>query len=492
MITISIVSPQKSMDVIDRAISHHDFGCIFRKYVYDQLEEIKDIYEQCKDSCDVIFFSGELGYSYILSHVDDLKVPCAFVSYEEKDILSILLNFVIRYPEIPLNRIYIDFLTPVNDFKNLKNYLAPEYMPYCFENPVYNYETLRKRAEELWNGKKIDMMLTRTTNQLEVLNKLKIPYIHFLPSEEMVRNSIKTAIDTIRLRQKTQMTKLVILIKLIYPEHITSQDREYLEITLHKYLLDFRREYSYDFSIHAVSNRFELDIDSDLYKNSFERIRELISYLDQKGDLDFRLGAGMGNSLGDSHYQADMALQEAIRYGKNDGFIIHGEDSALTGPLSLTRTLNYSYSNTKALQYAQMSGINESNLLKIVGLFQMDEETVMTAASLSMFVFKTRFIEYQHFRESYLQIPAFDTDIIKFRSVYRHGYLLLYMRRYLNLAEVTDFFPECHGDILADIHVMRFDFIQSQGIILYRQIRHHIYHDAGIYRHTSFRRKFRQ
>ena len=50
MITISIVSPQKSMDVIDRAISHHDFGCIFRKYVYDQLEEIKDIYEQCKDS----------------------------------------------------------------------------------------------------------------------------------------------------------------------------------------------------------------------------------------------------------------------------------------------------------------------------------------------------------------------------------------------------------------------------------------------------------
>ncbi len=386
MITISIVSPQKSMDVIDRAISHHDFGCIFRKYVYDQLEEIKDIYEQCKDSCDVIFFSGELGYSYILSHVDDLKVPCAFVSYEEKDILSILLNFVIRYPEIPLNRIYIDFLTPVNDFKNLKNYLAPEYMPYCFENPVYNYETLRKRAEELWNGKKIDMMLTRTTNQLEVLNKLKIPYIHFLPSEEMVRNSIKTAIDTIRLRQKTQMTKLVILIKLIYPEHITSQDREYLEITLHKYLLDFRREYSYDFSIHAVSNRFELDMDSDLYKNSFERIRELISYLDQKGDLDFRLGAGMGSSLGDSHYQADMALQEAIRYGKNDGFIIHGEDSALTGPLSLTRTLNYSYSNTKALQYAQMSGINESNLLKIVGLFQMDEETVMTAASLSQWL----------------------------------------------------------------------------------------------------------
>lgn len=386
MITISIVSPQKSMDVIGRAIEEKDFGCIFHKYVYDKLEEIGAIYEQCKDTCDVIFFSGELGYSYMLSHVNNIEVPCTFVLYQEKHILSILLNFVIRYPDIPLSRVYIDFLTPVNDFMNLKQYLSPEHMPYVFENPVYNYQTLQDRAEELWNSGKIDMMLTRTTNQLEVLNRLKIPYIHFLPTEDMVRDSIRSAVDSIRLKQRNQASKLVILIKLIYPENITSQDREFLEITLHKYLLDFRREYQYDFAIQTVSNRFELTMDSDLYKHSFERIQALIAYLDQKGELEFRLGAGFGTSFGESHYQADLALQEAIRYGKNDGFIIHGEDNVLTGPLSLTKTLNYSYSNTKALAYSQENGINESNLLKIVGLFQMDNETVMTAASLSQWL----------------------------------------------------------------------------------------------------------
>ena len=123
MITISIVSPQKSMDAIDRAIAQKDFGCIFHKYVYDRLEEIESIYEQCKDSSDVIFFSGELGYSYMLTHVDNIQVPCTLISYEEKHILSILLNFVLRYPHIPLNRVYIDFLTPVNDFMNLKRLL---------------------------------------------------------------------------------------------------------------------------------------------------------------------------------------------------------------------------------------------------------------------------------------------------------------------------------------------------------------------------------
>lgn len=300
MITISIVSPQKSMDLIDRAIAMKDFGCLFHKYVYDRLEEIEDIYEQCKDSCDVMFFSGELGYSYMLTHVPDIKVPCTLISYEDKHILSILLNFVVRYPHIPLTRVYIDFLTPVNDYMNLKQYLAPAHMPYLFENPVYNYETLKERAEELWKGGKIDIMLTRTTNQLNVLNKLKIPYIHILPTEEMIRDSIKSAVNAIRLKQQSQDTKLIVLVKLIYPEHITSHDREYLEITLHKYLLDFRREYHYDFAIRSVSNRFELDMDTDLYKKSFDRIQDLISYLDQKGDLEFRLGAGFGNSLGES------------------------------------------------------------------------------------------------------------------------------------------------------------------------------------------------
>ena len=212
MISISIISPLKSMAVIDKAIEHNDFGCVFHRYVYENLEEIKDKYEQCKDISDVLFFSGELGYSYILTHVDDLKVPCTFISYTEKTLLSILLNFVIHYPDVPLNRLYIDFLTPVNDFMNLKKYLDPEHMPYCFENPVYNYETLKERAVELWESKKIDMMFTRTTNQLEVLNKLQIPYIHFLPTEEMFRDSIRHAINSIRLKQKNQLNKLVILI----------------------------------------------------------------------------------------------------------------------------------------------------------------------------------------------------------------------------------------------------------------------------------------
>ena len=56
---------------------------------------------------------------------------------------------------------------------NLKKYLDPEHMPYCFENPVYNYETLKERAVELWESKKIDMMFNENGNGVaDVLNSV--------------------------------------------------------------------------------------------------------------------------------------------------------------------------------------------------------------------------------------------------------------------------------------------------------------------------------
>lgn len=151
MISISIISPLKSMAVIDKAIEHNDFGCVFHRYVYENLEEIKDIYEQCKDISDVLFSPG----TWLLLYSDPCgwsEGPCTFISYTEKDsAVHPVRDFVIHYPDVPLNRLYIDFLTPVNDFMNLKKYLDPEHMPYCFENPVYNYETLKSG---LWSSGK--------------------------------------------------------------------------------------------------------------------------------------------------------------------------------------------------------------------------------------------------------------------------------------------------------------------------------------------------
>lgn len=200
------------------------------------------------------------------------------------------------------------------------------------------------------------MVFTRTTNQLEVLSKLQIPYIHFLPTE-MVRDSASARQISIRLKkQKNQLNKLVILIKLVYPD-ISSQDREYLEITLHKYASRFQERVFLWFltsrslqPFRAGPRQWSLQEQLQPHPGShrFSGSRERSGIPPRRR---------IRKSLGESHYRADLALQEAIKYGKNDGFVISGEDNALTGPLSLTRSLNYSYSNTK-LWTSQSNGIN--------------------------------------------------------------------------------------------------------------------------------------
>lgn len=58
MISIAIISPEKSLEPINQVIETHDFGCEFHKYIYRELSDIDTIYEDCKNSCDVIFFRG--------------------------------------------------------------------------------------------------------------------------------------------------------------------------------------------------------------------------------------------------------------------------------------------------------------------------------------------------------------------------------------------------------------------------------------------------
>ena len=121
MITVAIVTPLRFLETIQKVITDHDFDCAFRSYTYDSLTDIDEIYAECKDSCDIILFSGELGYHYMHRHYPDCPIPCFFTVYSIADVLSILLQFHLRHPDVALNRLYLDFLTPQNNYLNIQD-----------------------------------------------------------------------------------------------------------------------------------------------------------------------------------------------------------------------------------------------------------------------------------------------------------------------------------------------------------------------------------
>ena len=381
MITISIISPKFSLQAINRVIAKNDFGCIFHKYVYNSLEEIETIYHECKDSCDVIFCSGEFGYHQLMN-IEGMQKPCTFVSYETKHFLAIALDFVLTHPSIPLNRVYCDFLTPANHYLDLPKYLRPELMPHVSTSTDLNYETLFGTAKELWEKGKIDMAFVRSTNCLGWYEAAKIPYQYIFPDDNTIAESIRNAVHLAKLQLNSTLYKGCVLLRMIHADSLSGNEIEYRKITLYKYLLDFRKENNLNFSVQSNITYFQLSFELDDSRRFSKRLYSLIHFLNEKEDVEFRLGAGVSASLEKCQEQADRALYEAARYGKNDGFLLD-EQLRLIGPLSVRDTLRFICDNEKVLSFSREQGISEANLNKIIGLFSKNPKLVITSSLLS-------------------------------------------------------------------------------------------------------------
>ena len=369
MITVSIISPKVSLQAINRVIEQNDFGCIFHKYVYHTLEEIQDIYYKCKDHCDIIFCSGEFGY-YQLMNIPNIEKPCAFVSYETKHFLAIALDFVQTHPDIPLNRIYCDFLIPSNNYLDLHRYLRPELMPHCCTDPVLSYETL------------LDIAFVRSTNSLKRYEDENIPYLYIFPDDNTIADSIRSAVSTAKLLLSSVVHKASILIRLVCPDNLLGTELEYQNITFLKALVDFRKEYGASFSVQTFITYFQITWELEDSSHLPALLRSLILYLDTHSEIPFRLGAGLATSLSNSLEQAEQALNESVHYGKNDGFLIN-EQLRLMGPLSVQDPLHVSYDNEKIMKFSKDNGINEGNLQKIIGLFLKNPRQVLTSSLLA-------------------------------------------------------------------------------------------------------------
>lgn len=382
MISVAVVSPDHGLEPIDKAISEMDLGCQFYTYIYKKMSDIDSIYDECRGKCDVIFFSGELGYHYMKNKFPDNRIPCAFTAYETIDVLSILLNFKIEHPDIPLNRVFCDFLTITNHYMDIDQYIKPENMPYCFNDTHYDYRHITSYAKDLFDHGKIDLILSRSINNLKRLDELHIPYVTVWPSREMIIKSIKSALNELKLDSIEQKDELNILIRLPFGEDIDQEEQEYREATIYKMLADYRKSNHLHFSINQGFNQFELHTQMDAGTFEVEALRPILLDLRKKIAFPFRIGAGLGSSRERSRYFSEHALLEANRYGRNDAFFV-GEEGTVTGPLSADTKLIYSYSNEKALAFARDKGINETNILKLISMFEQDEGQILSSMNLA-------------------------------------------------------------------------------------------------------------
>lgn len=382
MLRISIISPKISMNVINKVIEKNKYNCTFFFYTYDHLEDILDIYEECHEKVDGIFFSGEYGFLYACQNIKNLNIPCKFITYSTIDILSILLNFVMDYPEIPLNRVFIDFMLPLNNYYGIKELIKKEHLPICNEVDVIDYDDLLQRLNELWVNDKIDMILTRSTNSLNRIQELGIPYIHIVPSENIISNAIEQALKKIGEFKDGSSPKIICIIKPKYNENSNMNEQEYIAITIYKALVDIKKELDKNINITQLTDRFELLFYDDEEELTLKNTKCIMSKLWQISKCDFNLGVGISSSFDNSRYLAETALRESVLYGLNDGFAAY-ENGNISGPLLETETLTYSIINSKIGYFAKENNIDVTNMSRIQGIYLKNKDEILNSDGLS-------------------------------------------------------------------------------------------------------------
>lgn len=382
MITVAIISPYRFLETINKVITDHDFDCSFRSYTYDSLSDIDEIYSSCLEECDIILFSGELGYHYMHRHYPNCPIPCAFTVYGTADVLSILLTFHLRHPDVPLSRLYLDFVTPQNNYLNLPEYLPEDQLPFFFEEEVYDYANITQRGNELWQAGKIDYVLSRSINNLKQWDRLGIPYEPINPTEKMIVGSIEEALNRERLKTLQDSIVVTFIVHLPGDSSVSEEEREYRAATLYKFLVDFRKERSLSFSIDHSFDRFvaRATLPNEAYRQvNFQKI---MAVLRRSLAFPFSVGIGVHPSEQISQYHAERALLESTRYGLNEGFLVSGDPEVLTGPLSHGQSLRYSYQDGSSMQFARRLGVDNTNLLRLAALYRNNPDTILTAADL--------------------------------------------------------------------------------------------------------------
>ena len=113
-------------------------------------------------------------------------------------------------------------------------------------------------------------------------------------------------------------------------------------------------------------------------KDLMPMLQEFLSACRKNLNFPFRMGIGLSHSKERSRYYAEHALLESNRYGRNDAFFME-EEGKLLGPLSQKLKLLADYSNPKAIQFAKEQGIHESNILKLISLFENDPLQALSA-----------------------------------------------------------------------------------------------------------------
>lgn len=385
MFNIGVIGAKKSIENIENSILDLNFDFNIDTCIYNNLNDLIEIYNKNVDNWDYILFSGILLYTYINHNQKEIKIPTSYIQIDKSYLYGIMIDYLLQNPSRDFSRIYFDFLGEFNNFFGLNKFIKRKKMPLNNSLLTLGYNDFKKNdfnnvhkntiseIKNLWNNDEIDFVFSRMPKVSQTIRKLDIPCRLILPAKENIINAfdnIKKRLEYNKLKEKK--------IRLFYLDlNIKNQEKndyydyneaEYKKITMHKILVDFRKNNNVKMNIQRTHNGFKIIFKRKYIDNNANKSK-LINYINENYKNNYNIGIGFGITADDALTYAVKALNQSKSYGEKNAFFVDSNLNAI-GPLTEDECLKYKLPNDILKDYAKKMSTSPTNLSRIIYLSQ--------------------------------------------------------------------------------------------------------------------------
>nr|WP_263323796.1 transcriptional regulator [Neobacillus sp. Marseille-Q6967] len=385
MIRIGIISANDAMKWLKQIENNLPENVELTYLVYQNLEHLKELYENNYFHFDGIAFSGELPYFYIKQSIGFKEVPSIYFDVLERDFYKVLTKLFHDNKNFCLKRTFIDFVFTENHFLGLKEWLNEDEFPYFFREHLMDYVTdtiydeIFEHHLSLWENKQIDLSLTRFSSIPSKLSQCGVNHIMVNPSLESMHEKIQSLLEAIEVKNLIDNQVVFGNISFYHPGNKDFHEMEYHHIALYKAILDYSKQKNMPFIIHRDLVNYEII-------TTFKDLRmitddlstcDLLAFFKKNLNFPVHIGWGIGHSIQEARNNALQARVEKTDWNDSVSFVMTKEEE-LIGPLGdIEKALTISNSLDKNIEKLSekyhMSSLQIRRILAVMDKIQSNE-----------------------------------------------------------------------------------------------------------------------
>lgn len=384
-LSIGIIAAERSMERIQAIDSLLSRNCEITYLPYTTLRHLRGVYEQNIHRLEGVLFSGRFPYEYIVNHLGRVQKPCAYFELTDRDYYRIFLKLLVTDPTLDIRRVLIESpLIPV-DFSDVFGDIRPVINDLAFDSLPYletAYERALAQALQLWDEKKIDVVVTRFANIVDPLRAAGIPVENLFPSPASmleVFNALCTDMQSQKLTDSMAAFGIVSLLR---------TDDHNLRVGLKRKLAQFNAQNGMALIIRGNGDFFEIVTANEVVRDITEHYTNclLTGFLHAELCEDICIGWGIGADMVTAQKNAQAALRQSQKNAARAAYLVDGTGKQF-GPLLYGKSLAITSAPPEETErVSKQLGISPQNLHKLVSLQEKRGLRRFTSADLAFYL----------------------------------------------------------------------------------------------------------